>query len=78
MISYIIKVSNNFDNTVKVAQRRTIDGVDNFIKTLIKRHQKDIFCLIDKRTDNKFNCQIIHPVSNLVFYVRVYERHTLR
>lgn len=77
-MSYIIKLSNNFDNTVKVAQRKTIDGVDNFIKTLIKRHQKDMWCIIDKRPDIRCNCKIIHPVSNLVFYVRIYECHTLR
>ena len=78
MSNYIIKVSNSMDNTVKFVQKRTVDGVDSFIKTLIERHQKDSFCLIDKRTDTKFNCKIIHPVSDIVFYVRVYECHTLR
>lgn len=71
MSNYIIKVSNNMDDTVKVVQKRTIDEVNDFIKTLIERHQKDRYCLINKRTE--FDCEIIHPVDDIV-----YECHTLK
>lgn len=78
MATYIIKLSNNIDNEIKFSQKRTIDEVDNFIKTLIEMHRRDKDCAIEKRTDSKFDCKIVHPESDITVYVRVYECHTLK
>ncbi len=78
MTTYIIKLSNNTDNKVEFVQRRSIDGVYNFIISLIKKHKRDKDCTIDAIENTKFDCKIVHPESDIAVYVRVYEYHTLR
>lgn len=77
MATYIIKLSNNTDNEVKFVQKRTVNEVDNFIKTLVETHKTDKDCTIVKRTYTKFDCKIVHPDADIVVYVRVYKCHTL-